>query len=186
MKKLLKRSQSIDHLLVKQAKLNREAFGMLYNKYFEQIYIFIFKRVRDEAIAGDICQESMVKAMMNIHKYEDRGFPFSAWLYRIASNQVNLYFRDNKKTVTVEINEKDAFVLMEELTLNGNEKEQELEKMLSVLSQLKPEQTELIELRFFSHCSFQEIAAIYHISEANAKMKLYRLLKKVRKLINAS
>ena len=45
--------------------------------------------------------------MLNIKKYEDRGFPFSSWLYKIASNEVNKYFRDEKKVQEVEIQEKD-------------------------------------------------------------------------------
>ena len=75
-----------DQELVLLVKKDRNAFGIIYEKYFEKIYLFIYKRVQDEAIAGDICQEAMLKAMFNITKYEDLGAPFSAWLYRIASN----------------------------------------------------------------------------------------------------
>ena len=95
-----------DQTLVAAAKKNRDAFAIIYDKYFERIYLFIFKRVCDEDIAGDICQETMLKVMFNIDKYEDRGLPFSAWLYRIASNEVNLFFRKKKKNVVVEVQEK--------------------------------------------------------------------------------
>mgnify|MGYP001950421784 CR=1 FL=1 len=82
-----------DQKLVLLAQKDRNAFGLIYDKYFERIYLFVYKRVQDEAKAGDICQEAMLKAMFNIKKYENRGAPFSAWLYRIASNEVNLFFR---------------------------------------------------------------------------------------------
>ena len=62
-----------DQLLVAAAKKDREAFAAIYDKYFEKMYLFIYKRVCDEAIAGDICQETMLKVMFNINKYEDRS-----------------------------------------------------------------------------------------------------------------
>lgn len=168
-------------MLVAAAKKNPKAFSALYDKYFEQIYLFIFKRVQDEAIAGDVCQEAMLKAWANLSKYEDRGFAFSAWLYRIASNEVNLFFRAQKKMVTVEIEDKHVKSMMSELEIGTLEKESDQDKLLKVLSNLKPEHTEIIELRFFMQYSFKDIADFYGITEANAKMRLYRVLDKIKK-----
>ena len=167
-------------MLVTAAKKDRLAFGAIYDKYFERIYLFIFKRVGDEAIAGDICQETMLKVMFNIQKYEDRGIPFSAWLYRIASNEVNLFFRKQKKELTVEVQEKHLKDLMEEGHIGKAESEADQEKLVVAISKLKPEQSEIIELRFFQHYSFKEIADFYGITEANAKMRLYRILEKMK------
>lgn len=157
------------------------AFGLIYDKYFEQIYLFIYKRVQDEAVAGDVCQEAMLKAMHNVAKYEFRGIPFSAWLYRIASNEVNLFFRRNKKIMTVEVEEKHVQTIMEEIEIGDADKIDNQEKLMIVLSELKPEYAEIIELRFFIKYSFKEIADFYEISEANAKMRLYRILEKIKK-----
>ena len=169
-----------DQTLVAAAKKNRDAFAIIYDKYFERIYLFIFKRVCDEDIAGDICQETMLKVMFNIDKYEDRGLPFSAWLYRIASNEVNLFFRKKKKNVVVEVQEKHLKDIMEEGEIGAIENEEDQEKLLTSLSKLKPEHCEIVELRFFLHYSFKEIADFYAISEANAKMRLYRVLEKMK------
>jgi RNA polymerase sigma-70 factor (ECF subfamily) len=136
--------------------------------------------VQDEALAGDVCQEAMLKAWTNLPKYEDRGFPFSAWLYRIASNEVNLFFRGQKKMMTVEIEDKHVKTMMTELEIGEAEKESDQDKLLKVLSNLKPEHTEIIELRFFLQYSFKEIAEFYGITEANAKMRLYRILDKIK------
>jgi RNA polymerase sigma-70 factor (ECF subfamily) len=179
MKKKLTTYQE-DKMLVAAAKKNPKAFSALYDKYFEQIYLFIFKRVQDEALAGDVCQEAMLKAWTNLPKYEDRGFPFSAWLYRIASNEVNLFFRGQKKMMTVEIEDKHVKTMMTELEIGEAEKESDQDKLLKVLSNLKPEHTEIIELRFFLQYSFKEIAEFYGITEANAKMRLYRILDKIK------
>ncbi len=170
-----------DKQLVADAQKNRDAFAALYDKYFQPIYLFVYKRVWDEAAAGDICQDAMLKAMFNIHKYEDRGVPFTAWLYRIASNEVNLYFRKQKKMFSVEIQEKHVQDLMGEIEISGIENEDEQEKLIEILNSIKPEYVEIIELRFFMQYSFREIAEFYDITEANAKMRLYRILDKLKK-----
>ena len=167
--------------VIAAAQKDPQAFAPLYDKYFEQIYLFIFKRVQDEAIAGDVCQDAMLKAMFNIHKYEDRGLPISAWLYRIASNEVNLYFRRKKKMVTVEVEDRHVKEVMQELKIGKSEAEQDQEKLLKVLSNLKPEHTEIVELRFFMEYSFKEIAEFYNVTEATAKMRLYRILDRIKK-----
>lgn len=170
-----------DQRLIIAAKKDPRAFGALYNKYFEQIYLFVYKRVQDEAVAGDVCQDAMLKAMHNIRKYEDRGFPFSAWLYRIASNEVNLFFRAKKKMYTVEVEDKHVKSVMMEVKIGNIEDEDDQEKLIKVLSNLKPEHSEIVELRFFMQYSFKEIAEFYGITEANAKMRLYRILDKLKK-----
>lgn len=172
--------QPDDRILVQAAKQDKNAFAAIYDKYFERIYLFIFKRVGDEDLAGDICQETMLKVMFNMSKYEDRGVPFSAWLYRIASNEVNLWFRSKKKNTTVEISERHVKDMMQEGELGKIESEEDQEKLVHMLAKLKPEHAEIIELRFFMQYSFKEIADFYGITEANAKMRLYRILEKMK------
>ncbi|WP_066756012.1 RNA polymerase sigma factor [Crocinitomix algicola] len=170
-----------DQRLVELAKRDRNAFALIYEKYFERIYLFVYKRVQDEAKAGDICQEAMLKAMFNIHKYENRGAPFSSWLYRIASNEANLYFRKLKKEVKIEVSEKDIQVMMREVSINDVDNMNEQEKLVKALNNLTPEQAEIIDLRFFMHYSFKAIADFYSITEASAKMRVYRILEKLKK-----
>lgn len=169
-----------DLKFIAAAKKDVRAFAGLYDKYFERIFIFIFKRVQDEAVAGDVCQDAMLKAMHNIQKYEDRGYPFSAWLYRIASNEVNLYFRKQKKMVTVEVEDRHVKEVMIEIKIGDTEEVSDQDKLMMMMSNLKPEHAEIIELRFFMQYSFKEIAEFYAISEANAKMRLYRILEKIK------
>lgn len=172
-----------DREQIAKAKKNRDAFGPLYEKYFERVFLFIFKRLGDQDTTGDICQMVFLKAMMNIEKYQDRGAPFGAWLFRIASNELNMYFRKSKKTHVVEIEESGLINMMKEMEVSEDKvKEIQLqEKLIQVLDQLPTEKAELIDLRFFQGMSFKEIAEIYNITEANAKMKTYRLLEKIKK-----
>ena len=175
-----KASYQQDLKFIAQAKKDKNAFYLLYNKYWDQMFLYIFKKVQSMDDAGDICQTAMLKAMMNLPKYEDRGFPFSAWLYRITSNEVNLYFRKKKKEAFVEIKETHVKELMQEVEISGLNSVDDQEKILIILGDLKPDQAEIIEMRFFFSYSFKEIADFYKISEASAKMKLYRIIDKLK------
>ena len=73
--------------LVSEAKNDITRFSSLYDRYFEAIFSFIFRRTEDEDVADDICSQTFLKAMQNLHRYEFRGLPFSAWLFRIATNE---------------------------------------------------------------------------------------------------
>ena len=104
-------SRSVDFALVEAAKKNPAHFAPLYDKYFEQIFIYIIKKTQNEELTGDLTSQVFLKAILNISKYEDRGYPFSSWLYKIASNEVNLHFRKTNKTNEVEIKEKDMHLI---------------------------------------------------------------------------
>jgi RNA polymerase sigma-70 factor (ECF subfamily) len=110
---LTEKEKHIELEFIQKAKENKQFFGFLYEKYYEQIFVFIFKKLQDEDITGEVCSLTFLKAMSNLEKYEDRGFPFSSWLYRIASNEVNQYFRKNKKNITVEVNEHSLTEILE-------------------------------------------------------------------------
>ena len=143
--------------------------------------MFIFKKLQDEDITGEVCSLTFLKDMSNMEKYEDRGFPFSSWLYRIASNEVNQYFRKNKKNITVEVNEHSLTEIVEELDIEN--KEEQLALVLKAIEELPLGKSQLIELRYFEELSFKEIASIFAITEANAKMRIYRIIETIKKSI---
>lgn len=168
--------------LVKLAKQNHKHFGVLYDRYFEQIFKFIYKRLgRDEENSADITQQTFLKAMLNIAKYENRGYHFSSWLYRIAINEVNLFFRSLKNEKVVEIDQHKIVNLFEEANIEVHSNTENQDKLIQLLNELPQDQIDLIELRFFQEMNFKEIAEIYSITEANAKMKVYRILEKLNK-----
>jgi len=188
--KTLTRKKNISNLseteLIALAKKDQKYFGPLYERYFEEIFCFIFKRLGgDEEIAGDITQQTFIKAMANMGRYEDRGFKFSSWLYRIAQNEVSMYFRQLKKSYSVAVDENRIADLAQEAELEMNYMSMDQqEKLVEILNSLNESELELIELRFFQAMRFQDIANIYNITEANTKMRIYRLLDKISKLWN--
>ncbi len=172
--------------LIERARKQSKYFGVLYDRYFEQIFRFVFKRLGGlEDTAGDLTQQTFIKAMANLDRYEDRGFPFSSWLYRIAQNEVSMFFRKQKKQHFIPITENNLFVMAEEANIVVSSIREEQDILIEILNSLDSAQLDLIELRFFQQMSFKEIAEIYNISEANAKMRLYRILEKLSKKWNS-
>lgn len=169
--------------IIALAKKKKRYFGVLYDRYFDQIFRFVFKRLGgNEDIAGDLTQQTFIKAMAHLGKYEDRGFPFSSWLYRIAQNEVSMFFRQQKKNYSVSIDESRLMDMAGEANLTNHMSMEDQERLVAAINNLQQEQQDLIELRFFQEMSFKEIAEIYDITEANAKMRTYRILEKIGKM----
>lgn len=131
-------------------------------------------------MTDELTQQTFIKAMGAISRYEDRGAPFSAWLFRIAQNEVNAWFRSVKKNYYIEVSELRIAAILDDESGSHKWSQEDLGQLIEILNTLPEGNLELIELRFFQELSFAEIAGIYNISEANAKMRIYRLLEKIR------
>ncbi|MBK7915845.1 MAG: sigma-70 family RNA polymerase sigma factor [Chloroflexi bacterium] len=83
--------------LIELAKHDNEAFGVLYERYHGRIYNYVYYRTGNVAEAEDLTARIFVRAMRHIGTYEDKGLPFSAWLYRIAHNLVANWHRDRSR-----------------------------------------------------------------------------------------
>lgn len=175
-----KYSQGEELKLIDSAKLNPANFAPLYDFYYKPIYLFIYKRYRDKELTADLTSQVFLKAMLNIQKYQDKGFPFSAWLFRIALNEMNMLHRKNSKYKEVEVREKDAIEFLDELDIELKEKN--IVTILSFLEKMEEDQQQLIQLRFFDKLSFKEIGDLLLISEDNAKVRLYRAIDKLKKM----
>lgn len=169
--------------LIEAAKKNPARFGMLYNRYYKQIFLFVYKRTEEEEICADITAQVFLKAMMKLPQYQFKGVPFSAWLYRIASNEVNQHFRDQKAKRVVSMEKSDIERLMRQADDAPGDDHVTLyqEIVLETLSEMDPEDVEIIELRFFEQRPFKEVAEILDITENNAKVKVYRILERLKK-----
>jgi RNA polymerase sigma-70 factor (ECF subfamily) len=86
-----------EELLIRNSQADPEAFRPLYEKYFKRIFLFVHHRVGDKAMTADLTSQVFLKALINIKKFSFRGLPFSAWLFRIALNECNDFFRKNKR-----------------------------------------------------------------------------------------
>ncbi|MEL7122461.1 MAG: sigma-70 family RNA polymerase sigma factor [Bacteroidota bacterium] len=166
---------------IQAAQKDTTRFSPLYKRYYEDVFRFVYQRTADETLTAELCSIVFIRALENIKKYENRGVPFSAWLFRIAMNEVASHFRSKKKTRVVSIESSQLPTLYEESSDQNIFTEQTRQELLSALDQLKPKDLNMIEMRFFEKRSFKEIAAILEITEANAKMRTYRAVDRLQK-----
>ncbi len=163
------------------AQANPAAFRILYDRYFEKIFQFIYNRTQNEELSADICSQVFLKAMQRLKDYTFRGVPFSAWLYRIASNEVAQWYRQTKKVRVVSIEDSNLFSMFEEVLEDDLEKFRPL--LIPALEELKEADLEIVEMRFFEQRPFKEIAEVLNITESNAKVRTYRVLERLKKII---
>ena len=168
--------------LIEAAKENPARFGVLYDKYYKSIFVFIYRRSDDEELTADITSQVFLKALINIKKYEYKGVPFSAWLFRIAFNEINMYFRKNNAQRVVSLSQNGMLQIAQEAELDENT--EGIKQMMSAIKQLDALELQLIELRFFEKHSFAEVSEIVGITENNAKVKVYRILDKLKKVLS--
>src|SRR5260370_37148790 len=82
------RAQEPEERLIEAAQADPSRFAELYERHFERVYAFIASRVRDRAESEDLTAEVFHRALANLRRFEWRGTPFAAWLYRIAHNAI--------------------------------------------------------------------------------------------------
>lgn len=168
--------------VILKSQQNPNAFRVLYEKYYRSIYVFILHRIGDKDISADVCSQVFLKALVNIKRYKMKGLPFSAWLYRIATNECNDYFRKNKRVRMVVLEDRIAENLFEEM-FEHEAKDELLSRLPIAMQRLKEDELQLIELRFLESRPFKEVAEILNISENYAKVRTYRILDKMKKLL---
>ncbi|HEU4718603.1 MAG TPA: sigma-70 family RNA polymerase sigma factor [Bacteroidia bacterium] len=167
--------------LVEEAKRDPAQFRPLYNRYYERIFLFIWQRVDDKEVAFDITSQVFLKAMLNLHKYEFKGVPFASWLYRIAKSEVYTMFRKQQANRTVNIDTPGINLMADEL--EDDKYAPYIEIIKEAVTELEEEDMQFIEMRFFEKRPFREIAEIFGITENNAKVKTYRILEKLKKIL---
>lgn len=170
-----------EHEEIVAAQSDPAQFEPLYNRYYERILRFVFQRTDSKDDAYDITAQVFISALENLRKYKHQGVPFSAWLFRIASNELNKMFRKNKVRQAVNIDDEQVADILHEI---GEENSAETDsRLMLVIRQLDPDELQLVEMRFFEKRAFKEIADILDIQEPAVKARLYRLLERMKQMI---
>jgi len=177
-------NQVEDYQLIENAgNGDNEAFGLLYERYVRKIYNYIFYRTGNVNDAEDLTAKVFHRAFRHIESYNQRGIPFSAWLYRIAHNLVANWYRDRSRKKEVALDDQLPSSFHFDFPEFALEKSQESEKMIKGLRKLPPERQQLIILKFVEGLSNAEIGLIMRKSEGAIKSLYHRTLESLRKEI---
>ncbi len=173
--------------LIEKAKVDANAFGNLYETHYSEVFAYVLRRTANIHVAQDITSEVFFKALKNIGRFHWQGIPFSAWLYRIANNEVADQFRHGKYTRVrwedISELEMPPSPSAEEELLEAEEQLKRHEQYLALhdkIVKLDTKYQEVIVLRFFGNKPLNEIATILGKREGTVKSLLHRGLEKLK------
>jgi RNA polymerase sigma-70 factor (ECF subfamily) len=165
--------------LVKEAQRNRSAFAAVYDHYLRPVYRYLYSRVGNPDDAEDLTTQTFLSALERLSSYRENG-AFAGWLFAIAHNKIIDHYRRDKPHSGSEALLKMAG---QDDPVGDAEKHQELEKLASILQHLSGDEQEIIRLRYAANLTFAEIAAALGKREEAVKKSLYRLLARLKDLL---
>lgn len=175
-------SSYTDESLMKEIERgNAAAFDLLYERYAEKLYRYLFRLLyQDAAKAEDFLQEVFLKVLNAVSSF-DSNQKVSTWLYAIATNMCRNEWR-NKENRQRLMKQFEPWEHHTNKSVNDRLDEQYRNKILyQVIEELGDTEREIIQLRFQQELSIKEIAAITGLPEGTVKSKLFYLLKKMAK-----
>ena len=161
--------------------MERAAISALYRRHVQAIYRYLYYRVGDEHTAEDLTAEVFLRAIEGLPNYEPRGVPFAAWLYRIAQARMADYFRRQRRTATVGLDE--SWPSDEDSPLAQFERSSLHEELRAALSRLTTDQQQVIILKFVEGFSNAEAARILGKTEGAVKSLQHRALNALHRLM---
>ena len=170
--------------LVRRAQQRDQvALTQLYEENFDKIYRYIVLKIGDRAEAEDMTQQVFLNALKSIDRYKFRGMPFSAWLFRIAHNQVVDHYRRKKRATMVPID--DVILPGQDNPGRDAERKMEIEEVNRATQQLTSAQREVISLRFAGELTIAEVARVMGKSEGAIKALQHAAIISLRKIMSA-
>ncbi len=178
--------------LLEKIKENPSHYSMIFELYYKPIFGYVLRRTGNFDDTADITADTFLKAFLHIRNFSYKGVSIKVWMYRIATNEVNQFFRNKQKHQSffdsVDFDNKELF--RNYLQQDKEELEAELQKhdqfltILKALKTLSNKYQEVISLRYFEGKDNKEIVEILNIKEGTLKSLLSRGLEKLREKCN--
>lgn len=170
-----------DEHLIKQVKNgDTDAFGMLYEQYAEVIFRYIYSHLESRLDAEDLTEDIFMRAWKALPKYDERGLPFSAFLFRIARNSLIDYYRQRKAVQSlddIEIQSRDPGL---EEAVDVHIENHDLKKSMAGL---REDYRNVLVFRFLSGLSPEETAQVMQRSVGAVRVLQHRALCALKDLL---
>ncbi len=167
--------------LIETAKRDRNAFQALYDRYFDQIYSYCYYHTGRREQAEDLASETFQRALEGLTDFEWRGIPYSAWLYKVASN---LMAKERRRPAWIELPQPVAAPADEDPERLWLKREQE-EELHAAVRRLPVDQRQAVLLKFEARLRNKEIGVILGRSEGAVKLLLFRAVHGLRRRLSA-
>ncbi len=174
--------------LVERAQAGEsEAFGLIYDRYVDTVFRFVYFRVGNRQLAEDLTSDTFLRALKRIGSFTWQGRDLGAWLVTIARNLVADHFKSGRYRLEVTTGD----VLDADREARGPEGSPESSvvdhitnvALLTAVKQLNPEQQECIVLRFLQGFSVAETAQTMGKNEGAIKALQYRAVRALARLL---
>jgi RNA polymerase sigma-70 factor, ECF subfamily len=165
-----------ERLLIEAAQKDPARFAELYEDNFERVYAFIARRVQNRPDAEDLTAEVFHQALGKLSGFEWRGVPFSAWLYRIASNAI----ADRWQRAAREQGSPLADDPPDSHVGANPEEIERTAQLFRLVKTLPDDQRRVIEMRFAEEKSIREIAKALGRTAGAVKQLQFRGIQKLR------
>lgn len=182
----------MDETQIANAQSDPEAFGRLYDTYYQPVFGFMYNRTGNAELAKDLTSETFFQALKNLHRYKPRkGASFKSWLFAIAVAQVGNYYRSRSKYLEVTTDEAPELIGREDyrpdiayrMGEDAADLEVQINRLREMMGKLNGRQQTILTLRYFSHMTIPEIAATIGMKEGTIKSHIHRALKKLQALM---
>ena len=172
-----------DHMLVSAARQDSEAAGRLYDKYYSEILSYFNHCTFDGTVAEDLTSNVFLAVFRHLRRYKWRQISFRAWLYRIATNEVRMHWRRQKRAKTVSFQPEDNEYIAESTAADSIEIAEEYRLLYKALLELRIKYRTVIILRYFEGKAIAEICQITGRKEGTVKAQLHRGLARLQDIL---
>ncbi len=172
-----------ERLVVEQAQSgDQEALSTLYTFYFPRVYRYVAGRVRSTQDAEDVTEEVFLKLVANLKRFEWRGLPFGAWVFRIARNEVVSHARrQRRRGIPAQLSETMPDDRQDHVA--AYELQATIEVVREATAKLPPAQRDVISLRFGAGLSVAETALALGKTENNVKVLQHKAIAKLQGMV---
>lgn len=176
--------------LVDRAKAgDGDAFAGLYDLYLDQVYGFVYNRVRDRELAEDLTSDVFLRALRSVERFTWQGVDIGAWLITIARNRITDHFKSARARLerpTDEMSEPREPTPKDDDPERAALGRDESAALARAIDDLAHDHREVIELRFVRGLSVSETAAAMDRTDGAIKALQYRALKGLAQIVRES
>ncbi len=175
-----------DHELIRRIvrRGDKEAADKLFDRYYREIYAFVYRQCGEKELAMDLTQEVMIAAFQGLPGYDVRKASFRTWLYRVAANRITDHYRSRRHreaAAEIPLEETVEEAGTEEDVLSQLERRDRIRQVMEIVSACPLSWVQVFELRAFEEMSFAEIARELDVSESTVKTRWFTMIRRIRK-----
>ncbi|HME36770.1 MAG TPA: sigma-70 family RNA polymerase sigma factor [Candidatus Sulfotelmatobacter sp.] len=170
------KKEADERLLIEAAQRDPACFADLYEINFERVYAYVMRKVGNRAESEDLTAEVFHQALANLKRFEWRGIPFAAWLFRIAANLITDRWQRSGREVADDAGHIDAV----QVSPAEIEEVERRATLFRLVDSLPAEQRRVVVLRFVEQKSIKDVAREIRKTEGAVKQLQFRALSSLR------